>query len=94
MTDPSGSFHQKLVVLLIGAQFALIGLVGLLAILAPATLLFRVATWTGVLFGLFAASGCLFAYWRARSGVWLLAAGLSALALIAVVPLELWAMLR
>jgi len=82
--------REKAAVFLLVAQASLLVTVGLLAILAPTTLLFRAAWWGCIAVGAAATILGLVSYAASRKWPWLLFSGFSLLCLGAATPAHLW----
>jgi len=82
--------HKSILTWLLVAQFGLLGVVGILAILAPVTLLFRAVWWTCVLVGAFAFLLSVITFFSSRRPALLWVSVASLLGLAAATPASLW----
>lgn len=82
--------RQTLAAYLLSAQLLLLGAIGLLAILAPTTLLFRFAWWGCISIGSIVTILCLIGFSSSREKFWLYLLAASLLTMGAASPSELW----
>ena len=77
---------------LLVAQFTLLGCLGMLVVLAPEPTILRAVWLAAIVTGAAAVIAGVSKYVRSRSKTWLWLSGISALGLVAALPVEPWAL--